>query len=393
MFFHNFIYTFKVLIRDRALIFWTIFWPLILGTMFYLAFSNIGEAEKLSTINLGVINDESYLEDKTLVTTLDQLSDKDSDNYMFDISYGDLDKQKQLLEDKKIDGYIYFDNNDDVKIVVKKNGINQTIIKYVIDQVFEYERLTTDIINYNVENAMSSGKEVDINKIYNDVIEKLSSDKEYTNNISKKNMDFMVIEFYTLIAMTCLFGAIMTTSVVSNYLANINRRGARLTLAPVNRLTLLLGGLLATFIVQVFAIGIILFYTNVILGVDYGDRFDLIVLLSFAGCLAGNSLGLAAGSMTFKSENTRQGIVMAVTMLGCFFSGMMGVTMKYVIDKNIPFINIVNPASMITDGFYSLYYYDTLNRFYFDIMSLIIFSSILLIISYFLMRRKKYDSI
>lgn len=393
MFLHNFIYTFKVLIRDRALIFWTIFWPLILGTMFYLAFSNIGEAEKLSTINLGVVNDESYLEDKTLVTTLDQLSDKDSDNYMFDISYGDLDKQKGLLEDKEIDGYIYFDNNDDVKIVVKENGINQTIIKYVIDQVFEYERLTTDIINYNVENAMSSGKEVDINKIYTDVIEKLNSDKEYTNNISKKNMDFMVIEFYTLIAMTCLFGAIMTTSVVSNYLANINRRGARLTLAPVNRLTLLLGGLLATFIVQVFAIGIILFYTNVILGVDYGDRFDLIVLLSFAGCLAGNSLGLAAGSMTFKSENTRQGIVMAVTMLGCFFSGMMGVTMKYVIDKNIPFINIVNPASMITDGFYSLYYYDTLNRFYFDIMSLIIFSSILLIISYFLMRRKKYDSI
>jgi ABC-2 type transport system permease protein len=206
-------------------------------------------------------------------------------------------------------------------------------------------------------------------------------------------MDFMVIEFYTLIAMTCLFGAMMTTSVISNYLANISKRGARLTLAPVNRLTLLLGGLLATFIVQVFAVGIILFYTNVILGIDYGDRFDLIVLLSFVGCLAGNCLGLVAGSMTFKSENTRQGIVMAVTMLGCFFSGMMGVTMKYVIDKNIPFINIVNPASMITDGFYSLYYYETLNRFYFDIMSLIIFSSILLIISYFLMRRKKYDSI
>jgi len=393
MFLHNFIYTFKVLIRDRALIFWTIFWPLILGTMFYLAFSNIGEAEKLSTINLGVINDESYLEDQALVTTLNQLSDKDSDNYMFDISYGDLDKQKQLLEDKEIDGYIYFDNNDDVKIIVKENGINQTIIKYVIDQAFEYERLTTDIINYNVENAMSSGNGVDINKIYSDVIQKLNSDKEYTNNISKQNMDFMVIEFYTLIAMTCLFGAMMTTSVISNYLANINRKGARLTLAPVNRLSLLLGGLLATFIVQIFAIGIILFYTNVILGVDYGNRFDLIVLLSFAGCLAGNSLGLAAGSMTFKSDNTRQGIVMAVTMLGCFFSGMMGVTMKYVIDKNIPFINIVNPASMITDGFYSLYYYDTLNRFYFDIMSLIIFSSILLVISCFLMRRKKYDSI
>ena len=392
MFFHNFKYTFKVLIKDRTLIFWTIFWPLILGTMFYLAFSNIGEAEKLSTINLGVINDESYLEDKALTTTLDELSDKDSDNYMFDISYGDLEKQKQLLEDKKIDGDIYFDN-DDVKIVVKENGINQTIIKYVVDEVFEYERLTTDIINYNVQSAISSGNNIDVNKIYSDVIQKLNSNKEYTNNISKHNMDATVIEFYTLIAMTCLFGSIMTSSVISNYLANINKKGARITLAPVSRLPLLLGGFLAAFIVQILSIGIVLFYTNVILGIDYGARFDLVMLLSFFGCLAGSMLGLATGSMTFKNDNIRQGIVGAITMLGSFFSGMMGITMKYVIDTNAPIINIINPASMITDGFYSLYYYDTFSRFYFDIMSLFIFSSILLIISYFLMRRKKYDSI
>jgi len=392
MFFHNFKYTFKVLIKDRTLIFWTIFWPLILGTMFYLAFSNIGEAEKLSTINLGVINDESYLEDKALTTTLDELSDKDSDNYMFDISYGDLEKQKQLLEDKKIDGYIYFNDND-VKIVVKENGINQTIIKYVVDEVFEYERLTTDIINYNVQSAISSGNNIDVNKIYSDVIQKLNSNKEYTNNISKHNMDATVIEFYTLIAMTCLFGSIMTSSVISNYLANINKKGARITLAPVSRLPLLLGGFLAAFIVQILSIGIVLFYTNVILGIDYGARFDLVMLLSFFGCLAGSMLGLATGSMTFKNDNIRQGIVGAITMLGSFFSGMMGITMKYVIDTNAPIINIINPASMITDGFYSLYYYDTFSRFYFDIMSLFIFSSILLIISYFLMRRKKYDSI
>ncbi len=393
MFFHNFKYTFKVLLKDRALIFWTIFWPLILGTMFYLAFSNIEDAEKLSTINLGVINDERYLEDQALTMTLDELSNEDSDNYLFDISYGDLEKQKQLLEDKEIDGYIYFDNNDDLKIIVKENGINQTIIKYVVDEVFEYERLTTDIINYNVENAMSSGNEVDINKIYNDVIEKLNSNKEYTNNISKNNMDATVIEFYTLIAMTCLFGSIITSSVISNYLANINKKGARITLAPVSRLPLLLGGFLAAFIVQLFAIGIVLFYTNVILGIDYGTRFDLIMLLSFFGCLAGSMLGLATGSMTFKNDNMRQGIVGAITMLGSFFSGMMGITMKYVIDTNAPIINIINPASMITDGFYSLYYYDTFSRFSFDIISLFIFSSILLIMSYFLMRRKKYDSI
>ena len=66
---------------------------------------------------------------------------------------------------------------------------------------------------------------------------------------------------------------------------------------------------------------------------------------------------------------------------------------EYIIDKNVPIINKINPASMITDGFYSLYYYDTLDRFYFNLASLLIFSGIMIIISYISLRRQKYDSI
>ena len=97
---------------------------------------------------------------------------------------------------------------------------------------------------------------------------------------------------------------------------------------------------------------------------------------------------------TIKSnENTKTGILIAITMLGCFLSGMMGITMKYIVDKNIPIINKINPASMITDGFYSLYYYDTLDRFFFNIISLLLFSIIMFIISYNGLRRQKYDNI
>ena len=72
---------------------------------------------------------------------------------------------------------------------------------------------------------------------------------------------------------------------------------------------------------------------------------------------------------------------------------MMGITMKYIVDKNIPIVNKINPASMITDGFYSLYYYDTLDRYFFNIASLLIFALIMIAISYFSLRRQKYDSI
>lgn len=80
-------------------------------------------------------------------------------------------------------------------------------------------------------------------------------------------------------------------------------------------------------------------------------------------------------------------------MFGCFLSGMMGITMKYIVDKNVPILNKINPANMITDGFYSLYYYDTLDRFYFNLGSLLVFSCIMILVSYISLRRQKYDSI
>lgn len=87
------------------------------------------------------------------------------------------------------------------------------------------------------------------------------------------------------------------------------------------------------------------------------------------------------------------GIIIAITMLGSFFSGMMGITMKYIIDTNAPIINNINPASMITDGLYSLYYYETLNRFWINVLGLIAFSAVMVILSWVSLRRQKYDSI
>jgi len=109
--------------------------------------------------------------------------------------------------------------------------------------------------------------------------------------------------------------------------------------------------------------------------------------------LAGLSLGLIVGTVFKSNENMKTGIVIAVTMFGCFLSGMMGVTMKYVVDKNVPILNKINPASMITDGFYALYHYTTLSRYWFNIASLLIFAFVMMAISYLVLRRQKYDSI
>ena len=202
-------------------------------------------------------------------------------------------------------------------------------------------------------------------------------------NISNNNLSYTMIEFYTLIAMACLYGGILGMVAINQNLPNMSNNGKRVAMSPTPKYKVVFSSVLASYIIQLIGIALLFVYTIFVLDVDYGTNLSLIILLAVVGCLAG-----------FKAnDNFKTGIVISFTMFGCFLSGMMGITMKYIVDKNIPILNKLNPASMITDGFYSLYYYDTLDRYYFNIISLLIFAFVMIGISTISLRRQKYDNI
>ncbi len=65
MFLHSFKNTFKVLIRDKTLIFWTLIFPLILGFFFNIALGNIINSMKFDPINVVVkddLRDDKYFD-------------------------------------------------------------------------------------------------------------------------------------------------------------------------------------------------------------------------------------------------------------------------------------------------------------------------------------------
>ena len=311
---------------------------------------------------------------------------------MFNINYTNLEDAKKLLENKKITGYII--PNDNVNITVSSNGVNETILKYVVDEINSNKEISKDLSKIEIDNQIKEGNyNIDYQKIYKNINNSFSSNTVKLNNISNKNLSYTMIEYYTLIAMTCLYGGIISMFITNYKLANMNSIGKRTSISPIHKGKMLLGSLLASYIIQLLGITLLFIFTIFVLKVDYGNNLLLVVLLAICGSLAGLSLGVMVATTIKSNENTKTGILIAITMLGCFLSGMMGITMKYIVDKNIPIINKINPASMITDGFYSLYYYDTLDRFFFNIISLLLFSIIMFIISYNGLRRQKYDNI
>ena len=393
MFFHNFKYSLKTLLRNKGLIFWTFAFPIILGSLFNLAFSDIENKETLDIIDIAIVNNEEFKTDTYFTESFKVLSKKKEPNQLFNIKYTNLSTAQSLLKEKKITGYLLFENHE-VKITVNDKGYNETILRFVVDELSSQKEMLETLTTKEITDSYKSGNQnVNYEKIYQDTLNLINSTIPKLNNISNSNLSYTMIEYYTLLAMACLYGALIAMFVTNKKIANMSSAGKRTSISPAHKKTLLLGSFLASYLVQLLGILILYLYTILVIKVDYGNNTFLVFLLLMAGSLAGLTLGVAISTILKSNENTKTGILISLTMLASFLSGMMGITMKYIIDTNIPILNKINPAAMITDGFYSLYYYSTLDRFHFNIISLLIFSVIMLFISYQGLRRDKYDSI
>jgi len=290
MFLHNFKYSLKVLLRKKVLIFWTIAFPILLGTLFNMAFSDIENNEKLDIIDIAIVDNDDFNNNLFYTESFKVLSDVDNEDRLFDITYTSLENSKNMLENKEITGYVFV-NGEDVNIVVNSNGINETILKNAVDE----------IISSSKTFGLKSGEEVKL------------------KDISNENLSYTMIEFYTLIAMSCLYGGILSMAVINEKLANQKSVGKRTSISPAGKGKILVGSLLASFIVQLLGVFLLFLYTIFVLKVDYGNNLLLVELLAVVGSFAGLCMGVVVGTLFKTNENTKTGILISITMLRKFF--------------------------------------------------------------------------
>lgn len=391
MFIHNLKYTIKTLFKNKVLIFWTFAFPIVLGLFFNMAFSNIEKNEKLQVFDIAVVNNNAFQKEKIYQDALKKL--EHGKDKLFNIKYVSQKKANKLLNNSDIKGYIIF-KNDKPEVVIKENGTYQTIIKFAITEINQNKIMIENLSKKEVEDEIVNGNvSIDQEKMVDNILNKIKSEKVEFKNISNSNLSYMQIEYYTLIAMACMYGGMLGLTAINNSLANMSSKGKRISVSPNKKSVIVLSSAIGSYIVSLVGLVLLLVFLKLILKVDFGNNAFLVILLSLVGNLAGISLGVLIASIFRVSEGAKTGITIAITMFLSVLSGMMGVTLKYVIDKNIPVVNLINPNNLITDGFYSLYYYDTLSRYFRDISYLLIFIIICLTISFISLRREKYDSI
>ena len=364
---------------------------LFFGTFFNMAFSNIENSEKLEIIKIAIVDNADFQDNEIWKEAFKTLSDEENEDRLFDTKYTTEEEAKKLLQDGEITGYMKLEE-ENPKVIFQSSGINETILKYVTEEITQNSEIVSNLAENQIKKEMTAGNYmIDYEKIYKDILEMTENQEANIENISNSNLSYTMIEFYTLIAMACLYGGILGMVAINQNLANMSHNGKRVSVAPTTKGKVVLSSVLASYLVQLIGLALLFVYTVFVLKVDYGTNLPFIILLGAVGSLAGLSMGLAIGTLLKTNENVKTGIVISVTMLGCFLSGMMGITMKYIVDKNLPIVNKINPASMITDGFYSLYYYDTFDRFFFNVASLLAFAIIMMVLAYTSLKKQKFE--
>jgi ABC-2 type transport system permease protein len=355
--------------------------PILLATMFKMAIPDVVNLEKFEPIDIAVINNVEYQNNIAFNSALSSVSSKESSSdLMFNTKIVNEEEAKELLKNNKISGYIIL--NDGPKIVVKESGFKQTILKQFIN---EYLQVTSQYHNILESNPAS----------IQNFISELGSSESYIKEVSSNNdaPNSSVSYYYALIAMTCLYGAMHGMKEVLSVQANQSPQGARVSLAPTNKLKVFASSILAATVIQILIILILLTYLRFALNLDFGNQIGYIILTAVCGSLVGVSFGAMVGSIIKGKEGLKISIIVSFTMLFSFLSGMMWLDIKYIIANKVPILSYINPANVISDAFYALYYYDTYTRFFTNIGVLCVFSIIFYLITFFIMRRQKYASI
>lgn len=390
MFWHLYKYRLKVLLNNKYLLFWLGMFPIILGTFFNMAFSDITDmTENINTIKVVITTDASYDEDvkeivnsdESFATFIEEMKNRD----MFEVSYEKYEKATEILSNGEADGTLVLKKGGqglDMEILFKSSGMNQTIFKNIINIYRHGQEVIEEAIKNNPQNISSV-----IDELYNDE----SLLKDITG--SSKNMDTYNQYYFALFAMTCMFGATLGMFNTQHCQADQSAVAMRRAASPTKKMMMVLSEYLAAVTIIELLFSVLVIYLTFVLKVDLGNKYVLIMFASFIASLFGVALGYFFGVAFKINYSAKEGMMMAFILFLNFLAGLMVGNMKYIIEKACPIVNRINPAAIISDCFYSICVYDDMDTYIRCVISIAIWAVILAVASITVLRREKYANL
>ena len=365
-------YRFIQALRLRTNIFWGLFFPLALATLFRIAFGGILSSENFEPVKTAVVITEENKEFLEMI--------KKVDGETLTVSYLDRESAEEALRSEEVSGIFYCDESP--SLVVSGNGMQQTILSTVLSSYEEYGAILEEMAEEHPERIEAFWE-----SIGNDTV-------QYTRSVSLggKTYNVTLEYFFALLAMACFFGCYTGQALGEQSAANVSPLAARRAVSPRHKLLSVLTDMFVGFTIQFLNVLILLAYLDWGLGIDLSAHLGGMIVIVALGSLLGVSFGILVGTMNVK-EGGNVLLTTALSLVLCFLAGLMYGSMKQVIENSVPFLNRLNPAAVISDAFYYLNVYEDKAGYYLRLVILAAYSFGITALAFIMLRRERYDSI
>lgn len=386
MFFRIYKYSLLRSTRDRLMVFWNLVFPIILGSLFQVAFGNYTEKEVLfHQIPVAYVKEEGA--DGTFTELLEIL---ERDNELIQVQTVGKEKAEQLLRDGQVEGIYYNElgkgtdgqEEPETTLVVQEQDMNQSILNSILEQ---YERTCATMLT--------------IGKEYPEGIQEaaklLEEDTKYLkeDSMGAASDNSILDYFYSLIAMNCLMGATTGLLCSVEFKADLSALAARRVVAGLSRFQVLWPDLAAKITLQFIYIVFTACYLMFVLHVPLGEQWGFLLLTIFVGSLLGIFLGFFIGVAGRMQYSMKEALCILVMMVSSFFSGLMMDGMQRLVERYAPVFARINPASLIVKSFYSLNIYEAYGRYLQNLGTMLVLILVLAAGSFAMVRRERYASI
>lgn len=363
-------------LRNKSILFWSILFPFILSLLYYFSFMQGGEtSSSIDPVPVAVAAEKGSLKGDPFLSFIDH-----ADGEILKVKYMPKEKALKALKKGEIKGIYTVENGQ--KLTVASSGIEESILETLLNTYHQNEAVIREISATHPENLAKA-------------IESMSDYPVMTEDVTLggSTLDGDLQLFLALIGMSCMYGCFLGFPSAMELKANLRPLGARRCVTPTKKGYLIFTDMIVSLGVHFVVMVAFLLFLKYVLRIGFEDNFPGMVLVCLFGSMIGVGLGIMIGSIGRASESVKLGIMIGISMLCSFLSGLMFGEMKYLIEQTAPIVNRINPVAVISDALYCLVVYNDRGRYYRDLGTLFAMSVVCILISFLAVRREQYESI
>jgi len=400
-----FTYYLRKSLRDKAYIFWSLAFPILLMTCFNVTFMGPARGEvdfepvesAVLFINEDAEQKSAFSEEfENVLTNLADTEAVKKSNMGYDhaivklIDVSSQEEAEKMILEKDLQ-VLFLVNGKEEKIDAKVgDGANTTTLMVARGIVESYRR------NYMIvkDAAMTAPDKIEaVMASLTESISVMKAKSAYIENDDGTSANVYLWYFYSTIVMGMFFNVTAGVHTVFDIQGNLSGSGMRTSVSPKKKAQILLSAFFARYALSCAITFFALTVMNRCFKVPLGDRILQIILFVLIGNLFSMSLGSVIGLFTKGDMTQRDNKATALVMLSVVLSGEMIVQLPGLFEKFCPIINKINPATIMNFAFFRLVNYPTLTGFWMNMIKISLVTVLFLTVSILKLRREKYAAL